>query len=68
MFKIGKKIKSEKFGETSFWVPTVITVTTVTTVSTITVKYKMLLLYCSKVNFFTNVLGMTTNRPTGNYF
>ena len=41
---------------------TVTTATTATTVTTITLEYQMLLLYSSKGNFFTKVLG-PTNRP-----
>ena len=42
----------------------VIVVTTVITVTTIIVKYKILLLYSSKVNFFTKSPSRRTNRPT----
>ena len=47
-------------------VTTVTTVTTVTIVTTIIVKYKILLLYSCKGNFFTKSHDQQTDRPTDN--
>ena len=52
-------------------VTNVITITTLTTIITCIVKYKMLLLYSSKDNFFTYLLQQTdqpTNQPTTRLF
>ena len=45
-------------------VTSVTTVTTVTTITTTIIKYKILLLYSSKGNFFTSLFNQPTNRPT----